>query len=369
MDRRQYLGALGTVPITAAIAGCTGSEEENGNGNGNGNGDTGNGDGNGNGDAGNGDSDGNGDSSGNGDGNGNGNGNGDSGNGNGNGDSAENVDAVVGSLVEGDNIHLVVEGIETTTQIGEFQEADDGNEFVIVTMAMKNVSDGFVNVSNLLQTSLRDDEDYSYDQAVAVTENPSFNGGQFAPGEIERGTIVFEVPKDASGRSLQFDFDVSIFGGVDRAVIDLESETDVHTLEQDLEIDVNDVGAGVSYGDVTVTVNEVRSTDSLGDYTQAEEGNEYAIVDISVENNTGEEQRVSTMLQMMIKDGAGWSYQEDLMATGELDRPFDESSALTDGETRRGELVYQVEKDLSPLYWVFEFTLWNDGDKTFWQLR
>jgi hypothetical protein len=72
---------------------------------------------------------------------------------------------------------------------------------------------------------------------------------------------------------------------------------------------------------------------------------------------------------MLVKDGDGWSHQEDLTATTELNRAFDEGSPIADGETRRGEVVYEVEKGLSPLYWVFEFSLWTDGDKTFWELR
>lgn len=286
-----------------------------------------------------------------------------------NGVDPDEVEAAIGDLVEGDNLHLVVEDLTRTTQIGEFQEADPGNEFLIVQLAIRNVSGDFLTVSNLLQTRVRDDEDYSYDQAFAVTDDPTFNDGQFAPGELERGTIVFEVPDDATGLTLTFDFDFSIFGGIERAEIDLGSENDVHQLTQDLDVDIQQIGSAVTHSHVTVEVQDVEFEGALSDFTQPDEGNEYAIVDISVTNETGEEQWISTIIQMLCKSDDGWSYQEDFGAAVELSRSFDEGSPLADGETRAGKVAYEIEEGLSPLYWVFEFDLWTEGDKTFWELR
>lgn len=280
------------------------------------------------------------------------------------------VSATVGELVEGDNLHLVVEDFERGVGGGEFLEPDAGNEFAVAHVAIKNVSDDYVTVSNLLQTRLRDDEDYQYQQTFAGGDEPTFNDGQFAPGEVERGAIYYEIPEAAGGLTLVFDFDVSVFGGVERASIDLGSVAgSVHTLEQDLRVDVYDVGETIGFGDVEVRVDEVRTESELGTFAQPDEGNEYVIVDVSITNDTGEQKRFSTILQMMIKDENGYTYQEDLSATTELDRPFDEGTPLADGETRRGELVYEVPEGERPLYWVFEFELFATGDKTFWQLR
>lgn len=294
---------------------------------------------------------------------------GDDGDGSSDSPEPEQVESVVGSLVEGDNLHLVVEEYETTTQIGEFSEADPGNEFAVVRLAMKNISDEFVHVSQLLQASIRDDEEYSYSMAFAGTDEPTFNDGQFAPGEVERGSLVFELPEDATSRSLVFDLDYAIFGGIDRVEVDLENETDAYQLAQDLQIDLHAVGDAVDFSGVDVAVRDVRVESALGMFAEPDPGNEYVVVDIEVTNDTGEEQWISTILQMLVKDDDGWSYQEDWAAAAELDRAFDEGSALADGETRAGEVAYEIEEGLSPLYWVFEFTLWTEGDKTFWELR
>lgn len=282
----------------------------------------------------------------------------------------EEVTASVGELVSGDQMSLVVENVERGVELGGFYDPDSGNEFALASIALKNTSNGYTNVSNLLQTRIRDDENYQYQQTFASGEGATFNDGQFAPGEVERGEIPFEIPKDASGLKLIFDFDPSIFGGINRARIDLESRADqVHQLEQDLEIETYDVGDSIEYGDVEVALNEMRTETSLGQYTEADSGKEYVIVDISITNETGEEKYFSTILQMMLKDGEGYTYQEDLMATSQLDRAFDEGTPLSDGETRRGKLVYEVESGLTPLYWVFEFAVFVAGDKTFWKIR
>ncbi|WP_254810677.1 DUF4352 domain-containing protein [Natronosalvus amylolyticus] len=353
MERRKLL-TTGATAFGLMIAGCTSTEDDSGpspttddsNGDGTGNGDD-------QGDESNG---------------GNGNGDGDDG---GENDEVEpeDVEEVIGALIDGDQMQLVVEDIRYDTQLSEFLEADPGNEFVIVSVAMKNISDEFLGVSNLLQASVVDDEDYSYNMTYGGTDEPTFNDGQFAPGEVERGTVVFEVPEDATGLELRFDFDVSIFGGIDRAYINLEDETDVHILEQDLQIEVYDVGQAIEYEGTEIVINSVEYEQSLDQFTEADPGNEYVIVDLSVTNETGEEQRISTALQMLIKDENGFSYQEDWGAGAALSQNFDETSPLEDGETRRGQVAYQVEEDLSPLYWVFEFDMWIDGDKTFWQLR
>lgn len=283
---------------------------------------------------------------------------------------AKDVTATIGELVEGDQMSLVIEDFQRGVDLGEFYQPESGNEFALASIALKNTLEGYTNVSNLLQTRLRDNEDYQYEQTFADDDAATFNDGQFAPGEVERGGIPFEIPTDASGLQLVFDFDIDLFGGVDRAVIDLQSEADsVHTLEQSLQVDINEPGDTIEYGSVQVVVNEYRTESSLGQFTEPEEGSEYAIVDISITNNTGEQQQFSTVLQMMLKDGEGYTHQEDLMATGQLDQAFDEGTPLGDGETRRGQLAYQVPEGESPLYWVFEFDLFTSGNKTFWQVQ
>lgn len=280
------------------------------------------------------------------------------------------TEAPVGERVGDDSFAMVVENVEETTEIGTFQEADSGNVFVVVTAGVKNeTGDEYINFNSFLQTRLKDAEDYTYDPELAVTGRP-LEGGQLAPGEVSRGDIVFEVPEDADGLVLQFDLAAFDLFDFDRVHVDLGSKADtIATLEQDLRVDLHDVGETIAQSDMEVTLNETRTETELDDFTAADEGHQFDIVDISVTNETGEATPVSIALQMVTKDGAGWMYQVDIGAQSALDQPFEQGSKLGDGETRRGEIAYQVPEDVEPLYWVFEFDLLADGTKTFWQLR
>lgn len=285
-------------------------------------------------------------------------------------EGSETASATIGEVVKDDSLAMVVREVTATEKLGEYQQADSGNEFKVVRLAIKNVSSGeFINFSGLLQTRLKDSEGYTYQQTFALAGR-SFRGGQLAPGEVSRGDIVYEVPKDASSLLMQFDFQAISFFKFDRVEIDLSSSADkVQNLSQNLQVNTYGQGDTVEYAGTEITVNSVEYTDSVGSFAEADEGEEFAIVDVTTTNNTGEEQSISTALQMLVKDGEGFSYSSSLTATSQLDRNYEQGSPLADGETRRGKIAYSVPKGSSPLYWIFEFTLWTDGDKTFWKLR
>lgn len=276
----------------------------------------------------------------------------------------------VGTLVDDEQMSMVVRGVEKTKQLSEFDQASSGNTFVVVQLAVKNTTkDSFLNFSGFLQTRVKDGEGYSYDQAITGSGN-TFSGGQLVPGEVSRGSLVYEVPEDASNLSLDFDFQTVSFLSLDRVTVDLEQEaSSTADLSQDLKVDVHDSGKTVSRGDVGVTVNGVEFSEKLDSFTQAGDGKEFAIVDITTKNDTSESKQISTLLQMLVKDGTGKTYPLSISASTAIEQSYDETSPLGAGEKRRGKVAYEVDKGVSPLYWAFEFTLWTDGDKTFWQLR
>jgi len=276
----------------------------------------------------------------------------------------------VGEVVDGEQMSMVVRGVTTQTQIGEFQEADSGNTFAIVQLVVKNTtSSEFIGFSGFLQTQLKDSENYTYSQSIVGT-GQTFQGGQLAPGEVSRGELVYEVPQDAEGLTLQFDFQAFSFFDFERVTVDLSQQaSSTADLSQNLNVDVHSTGDEVSYEDVSVAVNSVEFASSLGSFAQAEEGNEFAIVDITTTNDTDEEKTISTLLQMKMKDGTGSSYDLSLSALSSLSQPYNESQPLAAGESRRGKVPFEVPQGVSPLYWIFEFNIWVDGDKTFWKVR
>lgn len=282
----------------------------------------------------------------------------------------QTVSVPIGEVVEDDQLSMVVREVTTQRSIGEFQEADQGNTFAIVRLAVKNTTESeFIGFSGFLQTQIKDSENYTYEQVIAAT-GQTFQGGQLAPGEVSRGDLVYEIPQDSSGLTLQFDFQAFSFFNFERVNVNLEeTASTVGDLSQDLRIDVHSTGDEVSSGNISVTVNNIEYRESIGSFTEAEEGNEFAIVDITTTNNTSEEQRLSTSLQMRMKDERGNSYPVSLTAISSLDQGYNEGQPLSSGESRRGKVPYEVPQGVSPLYWVFEFNLWVNANKTFWEVR
>jgi hypothetical protein len=282
----------------------------------------------------------------------------------------QTAEVVIGEEVSDDTLAMVVAGVSRTESIGEFQEAESGKTFLVVDLAIKNMSsDEFINFSGLLQTRLKDSEDYTYDQTFASTGR-NLEEGQIAPGEVSRGDVVYEVPKDASGLVMQFDFQALSLFDFSRVEVDLSQEVDSPaTLHQNLQVDAHSPGDTLEFENTRVGLNSVETTTELGSFAKADEGNEFVIVDITTTNNTDEELSISILLQMLLKDGEGFNYSPSITALSSLDRPYGQGSPLAPGETRRGKIPYEVPKGKSPLYWAFEFSVWVEGTKTFWQVR
>jgi hypothetical protein len=338
--------------MSVGLAGCGGNGNGNGTGNGNGNGNENDNE----------------------NGNGNGNGNGNS-NGNGGDTTDEPTDestpqtatAVIGERISGDAMAMVVESRRTTTEIDGFQEADGGKEFLILRLAIKNRGDGFADFSSYLQATVKDDENFSYDASFNVTSKP-LQTGLIASGEVARGDVMFEVPQDASGFTLVVDlssFDLFTYAGVE---VDLTQEAgSVASIEQSLNVDVHGLGESVSHEDVVVTCHDARTEDQLGTFAKPDDGHEFVVPEIEIENNTSEELRVSTLVQMPLKTAEGFSHPVSLYS-GELDREFSETQPIQPGSSRRGKLAYEVEVDSGSRFWTFNYLEFTDQRKAFWSI-
>lgn len=241
--------------------------------------------------------------------------------------------------------------------------------FLVARLVVKNRSDQHVPFSSLLQTRVKDAGNHVYDESVESADVP-FRGGELVPGEVERGDLVFEMPETADGFRLQFDLSAFDVFSLERVVVDLTSRAEeVADLEQDLGVETHSVGSAVERREVTATVHGVRTATELGEFTSADEGNEYVIPDVTVENGTGSPLTPGLSISSAVKDGRGRSYGPDVAASTELDRAFAEGSDIAPGSARRGEVVYQVPAESSLLHWTYDFSAFEAGYKTFWRLR
>jgi len=276
--------------------------------------------------------------------------------------------AVVGEVVSDDRLAMVVRDVRWTDSLGEFSEAGEGSEFLVVRLAVRNESDRFVDFSGGWQTRVEDSESYVYDAAYERTDHP-LGSGALAPGEVTRGDTVYEIPADATGLVLQFDFAAFDLFRFDRVRVALDNEAGtVADLEQSLRVAVYEPGDRTTYGGLSVAVRGARTATELGQSAEADPGTEYVVPDVAVTNDASEAVTVSTLLQMAVKTGTGLAYTQDFEGSSALDRGFAEGSAIGPGETRRGELAYLVAADHDRLYWAFDFYDATDPQKAFWAL-
>lgn len=276
----------------------------------------------------------------------------------------------VGERVDDEKVSMVVRDMRRTETLGEFTKTDSGNTFVVIEFAVKNTTEReFLDVDDFVRTGLEYDSGYTRDQSPARTDL-TFAGGQLVPGEVVRDTLAYEVPEDATGLALHFNFESVSFLRLDRMTVDLESTArPVADVIQTLRTDLHDLGESVSNGGVTVTVHGVEFTEKIEEFPASSEGHEYVVVDFTAKNGTGRSRLVGITLQLLVKDGRGWLYILGDGPTLALDQSYHQVPKLAAGEKRRGKVAYEVPKRTSPLYWTFGFNLGTEGNKTFWKLR
>lgn len=275
----------------------------------------------------------------------------------------------VGEVVSGDQMAMVVKSLSKTDSLGELQDAKEGNTYAVARLEVKNTTQNtYADFNSFLQVELQDGSGYSYSPTISASES-AFEGGQLAPGEVARGDVAFEIPSDASDLSLYFDFSAFSFFDFERVSVDLSSKAgSIGDLQQSLHVSIHDVGNSVTHDGITVTVNSVSFETSLGEFTQAPDGKEFAIVDVTTKNGTDGVVAFSSLLQMSTKDGTGQSFSFSAMASSQLTQAY-QGGEVEAGERTRGKVAFEVPEGVSPLYFAFEYSVISGGSKTFWQLR
>lgn len=286
-------------------------------------------------------------------------------------EEANTVDATIGSVVRSSTMELVVEQIERGVDVEGFTDPERGNEFVDLHVAFRNRSDDFIAVDGFFDTVIRDDDGGEYGQQV-LKQAPSFNTGTYAPGELDRAVLTYEIPQDAEEIELFWEPSGGPYDSVESVTVDLTEETDVEPWTMDLGVDVNDLGTTVESGDFRMTVHGLRTESSVGRGAASPDlGNEFVVVDLEVEHLADSQTPIvdERMVAFTMKGNDGRSFAYDEGASAFLQEQFDLRAPLAAGETRRGEVVYELPQDVDPLYYAFDFSLYTEGDKAFWQLR
>lgn len=120
--------------------------------------------------------------------------------------------------------------------------------------------------------------------------------------------------------------------------VDAPDESDKDDAAEETVNDENlKVGETVVFDGVEITLNELR-LEAGGEYDTPDEG-KFVVANITVENTTGEEITVSSMLNFELKDDEGYSYSTTFLLEGvkaQLDGSVEAGGKL------RGEIPFDV---------------------------
>ena len=247
----------------------------------------------------------------------------------------------------------------------DFTKPEEGKKFLGVEIIIVNQSNTSANISSLLQMTLKDDLSQAYDVDFSASTLTKTGGidGELVAGEKVRGTIGYQVPIDASGLLFVFDADVFGFGKVNVALGETATVVEAPLeITGEQEVATFNVGDTVAIDSLNITLNEITNPEG-GDFANLDEGNQFLVVDITLENIGSEPEFVSSILQMQVKDQDGFVYTVDIFAPTESSP----EGEIVAGETIRGQIGYQVPVDAETLFFVFDEDVFTDG-KVFYLL-
>ncbi|MCB0037575.1 MAG: DUF4352 domain-containing protein, partial [Anaerolineales bacterium] len=267
----------------------------------------------------------------------------------------------VGDIISiGDTVFVVLGW--NSPEGDQFTQPDEGKKFVLLDLLFVNQGENTRSISTLLQMKLKDGtaQQYDIDLMASVAGGGNSPDGELNPGERIRGQVGFQVPADASG--LEFVFDADIFGS-GKVFVQLGDEPisvePPEALAGETAQKKFAIGDIIEIGDLVLTVNEVRYQTG-DDFNQPDEGQQFLVVDLTIENVSSETQSVSTLAQMSLKDETGQTYDVDLMAMVAADGSAPEGEFAL-GETIRGPVAFQVPSDAAGLTFEFDADLFGSG--------
>lgn len=275
--------------------------------------------------------------------------------------------AAIGEAVGDDSLSMVLLGASQRQSVGG-RTADDGNTMVVAFFEVKNgATEQFLSMQDFGAFHLDDGgDDY---RRIIVSEEPGnqFRNGLLAPGEVVQGYLAFETPATLTEPVVEVDID-SDQTTLDSATFRLDQSADsVTRLEQTLHVPAADIGESVTEGSLTVTVTDFRTADAV-DGIQSGEATTFAIPTVRIENDDSEAQMVFLRGQALLKSDTGEVYATSTETQPALDEALRWNMDVQADGRVEGGVPYNAGAGASPLYFVFDFSGINDGDRYLWQV-
>ncbi|MCH8821517.1 DUF4352 domain-containing protein [Patescibacteria group bacterium] len=106
----------------------------------------------------------------------------------------KDIELLVKESTELEGMKVTVTKVERKVRLGEFEEAESGKEFVIVTIALENVSNETVPY-NEFDFRIQTASGQVLDGAFTIAEG-NLDSGDLIAGGKHSGTVTFEVTKE-----------------------------------------------------------------------------------------------------------------------------------------------------------------------------
>jgi signal peptidase I len=277
--------------------------------------------------------------------------------------SQESKDPIyeVGDIISINNTILVILGWDLPPG-GDFNPPDEGKKYLVVDVMLANQRENSFSVSPVFQMTLKDSngQKYNVNGKANLASGSNTPNGEINPGEVIRGKVGFHVPEDMV--NFVFVYEVNLIGLGEVSVnlgpipVSMEPPTDLNLAQQQIVYQVGDL---IEISDLAIRVLQV-TYPAGNEIIKPKEDFKFAAVDLTIENQGNTTQEISSIVQMYLKDSTGQKYTFHLGAQSIIDSglPDDE---LQPGEKIRGQIGFQVPKDVQGLIFVFDAEIFGFG--------
>jgi len=267
----------------------------------------------------------------------------------------------VGDIISINDTILVVLGWDQPLG-GDFNPPAEGKKYLVVDVMLANQRENSFSISPVFQMTLKDStgQKYNVNGKANIASGSNTPNGEINPGEVLRGKVGFHVPEDMV--NFIFVYEANLIGLGEVSVnlgstpVSMEPPADLNLAQQQIVYQIGDI---IEISDLAIQVLQV-SFPTGNEIVKPKEDFKFAAIDLTIENQGNTTQEISSIVQMYLKDSTGQKYTFHLGAQSIIDSglPDDE---LQPGEKIRGQIGFQVPKDIQGLVFVFDAEIFGFG--------
>ena len=267
----------------------------------------------------------------------------------------------VGDIININNTILVVLGWDQPPG-GDFNPPAEGKKYLVVDVMLANQRKSSFSISPVFQMTLKDStgQKYNVNGKANIASGSNTPNGEINPGEVLRGKVGFHVPEDMV--NFVFVYEANLIGLGEVSVnlgptpVSMEPPADLNLAQQQIVYQIGDI---IEISDLVIQVLQV-SFPTGNKIVKPKEDFKFVAVDLTIENQGNTTQEISSIIQLYLKDSTGQKYTFHLGAQSIIDGglPDDE---LQPGEKIRGQIGFQVPKDIQGLVFVFNAEIFGFG--------